>query len=615
MKKFQFLLLSLFFLTPWVHAQEVASIKDPKIQSAYAWVKAVQHPSGLVSTREGKEGFCFVYDQALAVYVFLLFNDIERAEKVLDFFNSKYEHQLSKGNFIGFVDMHFSTGAEGATYRAGGPNAWLLNAINEYTYKTKNNKYLPLAEEIANWLITLQAIDGGMMGGHHPNLHFISTEHNADAYAALRNLYLLTQKPIYAQKAEEFKKWILQVAYIPEDKRFGNGKDDPNYALDTSSWTVLALGKEVEQVLDIAETVAQNTQYYECTQTNVEGFDFGGPYYDSPYPDKDAVWFEGTAQMILAYRAVGKNEKAEHFLNETKKCLTESTYHPKTFGLPYASNAGTPAYGGWQMTHTPLCLSSTAWYLFAKLNYNPFNLGGSLLFDDKKFNWPPKGLAAVEYVKKQFVPMIDNFEGTQAQLLSSYPSSQIETQNCIFNRTIEFNEHASGEKALRLLFIPRQVANEKEEVSNQEIYQFDLPPKETVIVTTSSQPESIVDDEEDISVIQEIKNFSPGENKESQALFYRKFLVPQNWEGCKNLNFFLKHDHSSNFFFVRLKDAKGNVWTSEPIALKENDWKEHTLSLDKTALSKQEITEIGFGLQAGTSSMETILFLDDVTLN
>ena len=614
MKKCFFLFLVVLFLTPWIGAQEISSIQEPNVQSAYAWIKAVQHPSGLVSTREGKEGFCFVYDQALAVYVFLLFNDIARAEKVLDFFNGKYEHQLSKGNFIGFVDMHFSTGAEGATYRAGGPNAWLLNAINEYTYKTKNTKYLPLAEAIADWLISLQAIDGGMMGGHHPNLHFISTEHNADAYAALRNLYLLTQKPIYAQKAEEFKKWIMEVAYIPADKRFGNGKDDPNYALDTSSWTVLALGKEVEQVLDIAETVAQNTQYYDCKQTNVEGFDFGGPYYDSPYPDKDAVWFEGTSQMILAYRTVGKNDKAEHFLNETQKCLTESTYHAKTFGLPYASNAGTPAYGGWQMTNTPLCLSSTAWYLFAKLNFNPFNLGGSLLFDDKKFSWPPKGIAPVEYVKKQFVPVVDNFEGTQAQLLSSYPFSQIETQNCIFNRTIEFNEHASGEKALRLLFIPGGTANAKEPTS--EIYQFDMTPKETVIVTTSSQPESIIDDEEDVSVIQEIKNLSSSqENQEPQAFFYRKFLVPQNWEECNNLNFLLKHDDSSNLFFVRLKDAKGNVWTSEPIALKENGWKEHPLSLSETSLSKNEITEIGFGLRAANPFMETILFLDDVTLN
>jgi hypothetical protein len=199
-------------------------------------------------------------------------------------------------------------------------------------------------------------------------------------------------------------------------------------------------------------------------------------------------------------------------------------------------------------------------------------------------------------------------------LLSSYPASLIKTENCIFNRTVEFNERADGEKALRLLFIPGPAVSAKETVS--EIYQFDLTPKETVIVTTSSQPESIIDDEQDVSVIQEIKNLpSSQENQEPQAFFSRKFLTPQNWEGCNNLNFFLKHDDSSNLFFVRLKDAKGSVWSSEPIELQGNGWQEHQLSLSQTSLSLNEIVEIGFGLRAAPPSMETILFLDEITLN
>lgn len=609
--KISLLLILSLLLAPWAQAEEKAN----KTQAAYEWIKAVQNPSGLVSTREGKEGFCFVYDQALAVYLFLLFDDIERAEKLLNFFYKKYEDQLKRGHFIGFVDMYFSTGAAGATYRAGGPNAWLLNAINEYTYKTGKDTYLAFGEAIADWLIELQAIDGGMMGGHHPNLHFISTEHNADAYAALRNLYFLTKKEIYAEKAEEFKQWLLDVAYVQADSRFGNGKDDINYALDTSSWTVLSLGKEVEEVLDIAEVVAQNTQYYEFTQTNVEGFDFGGPYYDTPFPDKDSVWFEGTAQMVLAYQAVGQTKKAKYFLDQMEQCLTESTYHPKTYGLPYASNPGTPAYGGWQMTNTPLCLSSTAWYLFAKYDLNPFNLGGTLLLNTKKFPFPPKGIKPVDYVKKQFAPVLDDFEGTQAQILTSYPLTQIVSQNSIFNRTIEFNQRASGEKALRILFVPRNISGVRGELAGEEVYNFDAPPEESIIVTTSSQPESITDDEP-IEQVEQVETQAPSEQlkKESLAFFYRKFLTPQKWKKHRSLKFLLKHDNSTNFFFVRLKDAKGKTWTSEPISLERKGWQQHKIALKETDLSNNEITEVGFGLSSGTPIMETIVYLDDITL-
>lgn len=624
-KKFQSLLLaSLLLLSP---AGQVfgepsrASLEDPRLKAVYNWVKSVQHPSGLLSTREGKEGFCFVYDQALAVYVFLIFGDYYLAKNVLSFFQKKYKEQIKKGRFIGFVDMYFSTGASGAVYRAGGPNAWLLNAINEYTFRTGDEQFIPMATAIADWLVDLQAIDGGLMGGHHPNLFWESTEHNADAFAALRNFYYFTKDPLYAQKAEEFGNWLDEVAYIPYENRFGNGKNDVNYALDTSSWTVLAVGPRYKVVLETAEEMAQNKQYYQWTDTEVDGFDFGGPYYGTPFPDKDAVWFEGTGQMALAYMAVGDHEKGDYFVKELEKCLTPSEYYPGTLGLPYASNPGTPPYGGWQMTDSPICLSSTAWYIFAKTKYNPFNLGGQLVFDGKIFDWPPAGVEAENFTSKQFVPVIDDFEKILAKITSAYPRNDIEKENCLFNLSLEFNEVSSGSQALRLLFIPRGIAGVQGEFQNKDIYRFSKKKQEQILITTTSlQPEFYSETEE----IEMDEGPAAGMKQPAQAIVRRKFMTPQNWERYNALTLFLKHDNSPNFFFIGIKDESGQLFLSKEIQLHGEGWQEHTFHFTKdfrqldspdSSYNKMiKVSELWIGIRSGIPFTESIVYLDDIQL-
>lgn len=628
MLKFRVVSLLLFFglLAPaGVKSEAATPIPDSKMDAVYRWIVASQNPTGLVSTREGKEGICFTYDQALSVFAFILFDDLERASKVLNFFKEEYQSQMVKGRFTGFVDMYFSTGASGAVYRAVGPNAWLLNAINAYSYRTQDLQFLPLAEGIAEWIIALQAIDGGAMGGFHPNLHWISTEHNLDAYCALRNLYAFTKKPVYARKAEELRIWLENVAWIPEEKRFGNGKDDPNFALDVSSWAVLAFGSKYQNTLRFAEQTCQNKKTYTILQKEVEGFDFGGAYVGTFYPDKDAVWFEGTGQMALAYQVVGEKDKAEYFLNQVEQCLTPSPIHLETLGLPYASNPGTPPYGGWQMTDTPLCLSSAAWYLFAKKSYNPFHLGGKLIADEKELGWPVAGVQPENHRDKQFVPAVDDFEHSIAQFLTSYPVSKTESTHCIFQRGLEFNEKKEGLQSLRLVFIPRGITGIQGEFAQNELYAFGaLSSEKFQILKTSSQPEFKIEEPE-VKEEKEVMPAAPTAKQPAQALMRRQFMTPQNWAGKIELRLSLFHDNSPNLFFIAVKDGEGRLWFSKEISLEGNGWQDHSLQFQNdfrlletgaapAPFQGEKVTELWLGIRSSGLATESVVYLDEIRL-
>ena len=93
--------------------------------------------------------------------------------------------------------------------------------------------------------------------------------------------------------------------------------------------------------------------------------------------DKDVIWLEGTAQMAVAYENAAMGSKTNSILVELEKALIASPESEDALGLPYTSNHGTN-YGGntlWDHADLTPALSSTAWYLFAKMHFNPFEIG------------------------------------------------------------------------------------------------------------------------------------------------------------------------------------------------------------------------------------------------
>jgi len=551
-------------------------------ERAYQWLVACQRTNrkflifhtGLLPSQE-KWKDCFVYDQALAAIAFTYKGDYEKAALIFKFFdNVRKRHIKEKGEIWGFTDVYKHDGRETET-RAAGPNAWVLMALNYYTNKTKDKEFLPLAKDIADWLISLQSIEGGIIGGYYGNgkpMVWISSEHNFDCYVALRDLGIILQDEKYLKVAKEIKKWLDNDAWDEDAKRFFLGKRNPNFATDLSSWAVLSLGKEYAPSLDFAVEKSLNTQVYKIKNVKVEGFDFGSTYKASPFPDKDAVWFEGTAHMVLAFENVGREKEKLYFMNELDKCLTDSPVFPYTKGLPYASNEGTPVYDSWLMQDKPLCVSSTAWYFFAKNSFNPFSSIG----DTEALN---AIIECLDYdIDYQFVPIVDDFEDTDIKFHTAYPEDLIllKKAKVSLSRTDELA--LDGKYSMAIEFIPDEGA------------------------------------------------------KTANATIRRAFLYPQDWSTYAVLNLWVYSNgtrgDANNIANFSIRDREGETYNSPPIFLNRSGWNQYSFNIwnDFTRDSYDGVTygdnifglsriiEISFTIKSKYPVEKSKVYLDKIEL-
>ncbi len=502
---------------------------------AYQWLVAGQRTNrtfllfqpGLIPSMERRED-CFVYDEALAAMAFTHKGDYERAKMLFNFFNKvRGAHIKEKGDIWGFTDAYKRNGRETET-RAAGPNAWVLMALNYYYAKTGDKTYLPLARDIAEWLISLQSIEGGIIGGYYGNgkpMTWISAEHNFDCYCAFRDLGILLGEERYLKVAKEIKKWLEDDVWDSRAKRFFIGRRNKNFATDLSSWAVLSLGKDYISSLQFAMEKSRNTQLYKVKNVKVDGFDFGSTYKTSPFPDKDAVWFEGTAHMVLAFEKAAMKKERDYFLAELDKCLTDSPAFLYTAGLPYASNEGTPVYDSWLMQDKPLCISSTVWYFFAKNDFNPFSAFSDMDSSNKKVT---ELLYAPGY---QFVPMIDDFEYTDIKFHTAYPDDLMQMNKAEI--ALDWTDELAfdGSHSMRIVFTPTKGA------------------------------------------------------KTASATVRRLFLYPQDWAGYSKLSVEIYSNGTSgrtnDIANISVTDGEGETYDSGPIFLNRSGWTKYAFNLAK----------------------------------
>jgi succinyl-diaminopimelate desuccinylase len=89
-----------------------------------------------------------------------------------------------------------------------------------------------MADRIANWLVSRQdPNDGGITGGLNSDGSerlWTSTEHNLDAYFALKLYSVVTSNSFYLDKANRCKGWLLNVGWNAAEKRFNTGENDPS---------------------------------------------------------------------------------------------------------------------------------------------------------------------------------------------------------------------------------------------------------------------------------------------------------------------------------------------------------------------------------------------------
>lgn len=333
----------------------VNTLESPLIN----WVMGMQHASGLLESAV-HTNFVSLYDNALAVILFVNENKQGKAEKVLDFYQAKMQEELILNG--GFYQFRNTNGNEGERVWMG-DNAWLLIAINHYKKTYDSTKYDDMANELNVWLRSLQLENGALQGGINQDGSEIPlvTEGIITAFNAVPGFDDFHVKILDYLKNERWDAENGLFLAWPENPAYA-------YAMDLHSLSSAILDGNSTNVLIHAD------RYFTQQELTVNGELITGYCFDQ---DKDVVWLEGTAQMAVAFAAIGNSGKSEMLIKELEKSFIASTIIENAKGIPYASNHGT-SYGNsvlWDHADTTPALSSTIWYLFAKASFNPLQLG------------------------------------------------------------------------------------------------------------------------------------------------------------------------------------------------------------------------------------------------
>lgn len=319
----------------------------------YAWLKSQQRPTGLVRNVTD-DPFFGLYAGALAAFCYIHQGDVDRAEKMFDYLDAwrrkKWGSELSRQGFPQAWNADTGEGDEKSD-RWVGDNAWLLMALNYHRAKTGSDKYLEMRNALADWLVALQDPDGGVTCGFKPSgqMLFKSTEGNLDSYAAL------IDRP---EAREKVRAWLLEKMWIPEEKRFRTGTTMDATALDCAAWAVCSLGREFAGCLPYA---VEHYQY----SLPMNGLDAVATGFGD-LPGNRRVWFEGTGEMIVAYKVAGQPGEAAKWIANMDAVAVKSANGE--VGWPYFNTE--PVEPG---TSKGFFNPSATWYLLGVWGLNPMD--------------------------------------------------------------------------------------------------------------------------------------------------------------------------------------------------------------------------------------------------
>ncbi|WP_330290197.1 Tat pathway signal sequence domain protein [Streptomyces sp. NBC_00576] len=296
----------------------------------------------------------------------------------------------------------------GFTGTAVGDMAWAGIALSALAGRTGKRRFLDGAVRIGTWIEvnggTDQPLGGYKFGvdGANAKLPFSSTEHNTDLVALFGRLALLTGDPVWRQRRGRARAFVEKM-WEPDGRFFYTGTNDGvtvNKAPvpeDTQTWTHLALdSRRYSRSLDWAAAELAVLDRADRTNSTVPaGQSYEGVTFSSasllanedapiaefqPRPDRNGVWFEGTAHLALAlrdraghgdearaHRLVASIERAQELLG-TGQTVGSRTL-PERAGVVSASSPLDTGFGFgyYPYRHT----GATAWYLLAAARSNP----------------------------------------------------------------------------------------------------------------------------------------------------------------------------------------------------------------------------------------------------
>lgn len=339
------------------------------------WLKEIQDCSSpekqVLPSQEDNEVSTF--NNALVAMAFILENEKERAERILDFYSDATDTNNTDRNlqsfyysgeargFYQYVNLYEENGIaayhqRGNSDRWMGDNVWLLFAFKHYQLRYKSERYEKIIKLLENLIISYYVDDPGPGGyiehgwrngdtkfnegfGHH--------EGNIDAYALLR---LIGEDNL----ADSVKCWL-------DHELTGD-----NYPLDLYTWRVLSYGKEYAYLLDIPDSDTRYRKTVECNGKPAMGF------YHGPDSNINNIWLDGTGHIACAYITCGDKFRGYFYANQLDNFIIERNINNTiTHAIPYTFNTT----GGYNwVKHDKGFISVVAWYFLAKNKFNPFQL-------------------------------------------------------------------------------------------------------------------------------------------------------------------------------------------------------------------------------------------------
>lgn len=269
-----------------------------------------------------------------------------------------------------------------------GNNAWSLIALLALHKATDNTQYfrtdyLTTAGRIAGFILDFRNSDPdskyhGYQGGiDNPEQDsatcraWASSEHNLDAYAAFLVMAEITGEAQWIDRAEHARAFVESMwdaelgCYLAgTTDSFNRNHNELQLPLDVQSWSALALPDALTRHPSLFECVEE---FHRTAHAGYSGYDFNDDQLDD-----DGVWFEGTAQMALAYAITGNNTRALE-LRTTLRRAQASDRHGGRGGIVAATFDGHTTGFGFEYFRR-LHIGATAWHVFAQFGSNPYYL-------------------------------------------------------------------------------------------------------------------------------------------------------------------------------------------------------------------------------------------------
>ncbi|HET6161064.1 MAG TPA: hypothetical protein VFE34_22150 [Dongiaceae bacterium] len=256
---------------------------------------------------------------------------------------------------------------------ATGNVAWAALALLTVAGDAQDDRYRAAAARLARW-VAATALDprqpAGFNGGIYgyddasQRLTWKSTEHNTDLAAVFDWLSRLEPHKEWQADAQTARAFVAAqwdqasghfwIGTTPD----GVTPNRVNSGLDAQLWPLL--------LRDAPEAWAASIRYAERSHGISGGFDFND--------DRDGIWWEGTAQAALAYRAVGRTQDADRLLAEINGQFSPggfiwaSSRIRLTTGLALSPASTIDDFYYYRLPH----LAPTAWAALAAVGWNPF---------------------------------------------------------------------------------------------------------------------------------------------------------------------------------------------------------------------------------------------------